>query len=134
MFIMVNMMNLTNIYKNISVYDMKKFFELLATPISGAISAPLIISIYALYALMFHVGYIELVQPIVELYGYMLPTIPFWQWIAVITIISMLKYTFTPSHPNNPDKKELMWKQILSRIAGIFASMFVAFLINWIWL
>lgn len=127
-------MNLTNIYKNISAYDMKKFFELLAAPISGVVSIPLIISIYALYALMFHVGYIELVQPIAELYGYSLPTIPFWQWIAAITIISMLKYTFIPSRPNNPDKKELIWRQILSRIAGIFASMLVAFLINWIWL
>lgn len=113
---------------------MKKIFELLVTPFGGLISAPLIISIYALYALMFHVGYIELAQPIAELYGHTLPTVPFWQWIAVVTIISMFKYAFIPTRPNDPDKKELMWKLILTRIAGVFASMFVAFLINWIWL
>ena len=113
---------------------MKKFLELLATPIGGLISAPLIITVYALYALMFHVGYIELVQPIAELYGHILPAVPFWQWIAAITLISMLKYTFVPTHPHDPDKNELIWKRILTRISGIFASMFIAFLINWIWL
>lgn len=113
---------------------MKKFLELLITPIGGLISAPLIISIYALYALMFHVGYTELVQPIAELYGNILPAVPFWQWIAVVTIASMIKYAFVPSRPNDPEKKELMWKNILARIAGVFATMFIAFLINWIWL
>ena len=127
-------MNLIDIYKNTSGYKMKKFLELLATPIGGLISAPLIITVYALYALMFHVGYIELVQPIAELYGCVLPAVPFWQWIAAITLISMLKYVFVPTHPNDPDKKELIWKCILTRVGRLFASMFIAFLINWIWL
>lgn len=131
---MVNMTNLIDIYKIISVYDMKKFFELLATPIGGILSAPLITLVYALYALMFHVGYTELVRPIAELYGYIPPTVPFWQWIAVITIISMFKYAFAPSRPNDPEKKELIWKNILTRIAGVFTTMFIALLINWIWL
>lgn len=113
---------------------MKKFLELLVTPIGGLMSAPLIMSIYALYALMFHVGYIELVQPIAELYGHTLPTVPVWQWIAVVTIMSMIKYAFVPSRPNDPDKKELMWKNIIARIVGVFATMVIAFLINWIWL
>ena len=113
---------------------MKKFLELLATPIGGLISAPLIITVYVLYALMFHVGYIELVQPIAELYGRILPAVPFWQWIATITLISMIERAFVPTHPNDPDKKELIWKSVLTRIGGVFASMFIAFLINWIWL
>lgn len=113
---------------------MKKFLELLATPFGGLISTPLIMSIYALYALMLHVGYIELIRPIAELYGHVPPMVPFWQWIAAITIISMLKYAFIPSKPADPDKKDLLWRHILTRIGGVFASIFIAFLINWIWL
>lgn len=113
---------------------MKKFLELVATPFGGLISTPLMISIFALYALMFHVGYTELVQPIAELYGHILPTIPYWQWLAFITIVSMLKYAFIPQKPFDPDNRELLWKLILTRIGGIFASIFIAIIINWIWL
>lgn len=113
---------------------MKKFLELIATPLGGLFSAPLMISIFALYALMFRVGYVNLVQPIAELYGHNLPAVPYWQWLAFITIVSMLKYAFVPTKPLGPDKQELVWKHIITRIAGVFASMFIAIIINWIWL
>lgn len=113
---------------------MKRFFELiLGTPIGGFLSAPLILAVFALYALMFHVGYVELAQPIASLYGVGLPDVPYWQWIAFCTIVSIFNCAFCgiKATPNDEAKR---WRLFLSHIGSIFGLIFLSFLINWIWL
>lgn len=110
----------------------KKIFELLATPFGGLLSVPFVVSLFALYALMFHVGYTKLAQPIGALYGRTLPDVPGWQWVALLTICYMIKNAFAPAGPT-PDSGQI-WRKFIGRLGAIFSSIFIALLINWIWL
>ena len=113
---------------------MKRFFGLiLGTPIQGFISTPIALAVFALYALMFHVGYIELAQPIANLYGLNLPEVPYWQWIAFCTIVSIFICAFRGFRAASDDETKL-WRLFLSRIGSIIGLIFLSLLINWIWL
>lgn len=112
---------------------MGKITNLITTPIAGFISAPIVLIYFFLYAFMLGTGWTQLVQPIAELYGYTLPTIPGYQWLAAVVLFVMCGQLWHKQ--NKPvDDQEKMWRMFVSRVAGIFALIFSAYIINWIWL
>lgn len=112
---------------------MGKITNLITTPVAGFISAPFVLVIFFLYAFMLGTGWTQLAQPIAELYGHTLPTIPGYQWLAAVTLFTMVGQLWHKQ--NKPiEDQEKTWKMFISRVAGIFALIFSAYIINWIWL
>lgn len=113
-----------------------KILNAILSPLSGALAAPFVLLWNAFVAWMLIVVYDNLALPIASLYGYQLPDVPFYCWLALGMVVNAIKFIILPLKPDSvdPSKKELHWDLFVQRCSMIFTIIYVSYIIKWIWL